>query len=267
LDPDWYAIRRMKKHIIAVGWRGGTVKVCQVVFYRGALLVCFPYHPDVDGIAARKVLPARPESQVHLRDGGKVTSHKVRYTHWADGNTHFSQDGKVRTEVRNEGQSLLGDPGHIFSIDVQGLPRLRVFTPEEYYGDKYGSAYFELDREGPPPAVHIVGRWYSVPKRRRIEDLRNPLLLPADGGGYFPTVGLAPPPGSPLDGHMLFVEVRAVPLLDPAREPDQFVLTFSGGFEEGLDDPTVEASCLFLQYPAIDTSDLPRMDLERERVG
>jgi hypothetical protein len=34
-----------------------------------------------------------------LNEGGKVTSHLVKFSHHPDGRVHFSQTGKVRTEI------------------------------------------------------------------------------------------------------------------------------------------------------------------------
>lgn len=112
------------------------------------------------------------QEQIQLEDGGAVTSHKVKYSHHVDGNAHFSQDGRIRTTVRGRARGLRTAAGHIFSIDVQGLTQFAEFDTDEYYGDRHGRGYFEL--QGPEPeAVHIVGRWALLPEVVRIEDAQN----------------------------------------------------------------------------------------------
>src|SRR5437870_13464251 len=102
LDPNWYAIDRKERHLVSVGWFGGMVKVCQIMFHSDALFVLFPYHPDVDGLVGRcEVGPGSDTTTINLAEGGRITSHKVKYSHWASGDVHFSQTGRVRTEIRS----------------------------------------------------------------------------------------------------------------------------------------------------------------------
>src|SRR5260370_33999335 len=95
-------IERKANHRIAIRWVDGEAKVCQVQFVDDGFFVHFPYHPDAPGIAARCVFPPRrAQATVNLADSPCVTSHKLKYTHHIDGNSHFSQDEEVVTKVRN----------------------------------------------------------------------------------------------------------------------------------------------------------------------
>src|SRR5437660_3360569 len=115
-------IERRTNHRIAIRWRNGEAKICQVQIEDDGFFVHFPYHPDAPGIAARCVLPPRQaQVTVNLADSGYVTSYRVKYSHHVDGNCHFSQDGKVVTTVRNVGRSLTTTAGHVFTLYVQGL--------------------------------------------------------------------------------------------------------------------------------------------------
>lgn len=259
LDPDWHRVDRKKKHVISVGWIVGSVKLCMLQFDKNGIFVHFPYHPDVPGLLSRGELHAgKREQHVHLENAGAVTSHKVKYSHHMDGNAHFSQDGLIRTAVRGHAADLRTHAGHIFSIDVQGLAQFAEFSTEEYYGDKYGRGYFEL--QGPEPeAVHIVGRWGVLPTEKRIEEFKNPMRF-RSGGREGEGIGMAPPPGSPLESG--FVIIEASPRERMSEDP--FMLLFTGGFEAGLRDPNVDSAFLALKYPA-GTDDLPNIDYLQDK--
>jgi hypothetical protein len=251
----------MEKHIVAIGWDNGQVKLCLVQYHPKGLFVHFPYHPDMQGLLSRATVPAGPgEVKVDLKASGAVTSHKVKYSHHTDGNALFSQDGKVLSKVRGRAADLRTPAGHIFSIDVQGLHQLAKFdtSGNEYYGDRYGRCYFEF-QSAEPTAVHIVGRWMQLREGRRIEELRNPVGL-TEGGRTVEGIAIAPPSGSPLEGGFLIVEVVSQSPLSDA----EFQLLFSGCFEKGMDDPEVESACLLMQYPATDVDDLPNIDFVRD---
>jgi len=115
-------IERRANHRIAIRWRDGEAKVCQLQFGDDGFFVHFPYHPDSQGVASRCVLPPQQtQTTVNLAASGYVTSHKVKYSHHVDGNCHFSQDGKVVTTVRNLARPLTSTAGHVFTLHVQGL--------------------------------------------------------------------------------------------------------------------------------------------------
>lgn len=58
-------------------------------------------------------------TSLSLIDGGKVTSHKVKYSHHPDGRTHFSQDGKIFTKVIKSSASFDEVDGHLFTVQFQ----------------------------------------------------------------------------------------------------------------------------------------------------
>lgn len=65
-------------------------------------------------------------STLDLRDGGKVTSHLVKYAHHPDGEAHFSQTGKVLTQVRRRAMPLDGIEGHCFHDSGTGARGFRA---------------------------------------------------------------------------------------------------------------------------------------------
>jgi hypothetical protein len=71
-------------------------------------------------------------------------------------------------------------------------------------------------------------------------------------------LAIAPRPESPLSSGVLIFEATTREALDPSRD---FLLTFTGGFAEGLDDSAKSSSFLTLQYPAENVDALPSADL------
>ncbi|MEA2453139.1 MAG: hypothetical protein QOG04_1849 [Actinomycetota bacterium] len=247
---------RGKQHTIAIGWGVEVAKVCQVHFPRkGGFYVTFPYHPDAEGVAALCI--AKPgKMQFQLADEeSRVTSHKIKYHHPMDGRAHFSQDGKIKTEIWSRGlPSLIEEGGHLFTVQVQGLPHFHEMKVEEYDSGTMHMA--ELQQDEPPETVRLVGRF----NRLDADALSWPRVRvrSKSTGREADMLALAPPAGTPLDGFGIFVEVIPQERVGPEDEP--FFLSFQGGFEPGMADPTVEASFLVLNYPARQIDQFRSMD-------
>jgi hypothetical protein len=104
-------------------------KIFQLFFGRDrSLYVSFPYFRHRTGILAAATIPANGQttSQVNLQIGGKIASHLVKYSHHPDGRAHFSQDGRVRTEIKRQSVALDQQWGHIFTVQVQGIEGLLI---------------------------------------------------------------------------------------------------------------------------------------------
>lgn len=242
-------IERRANHRIAIRWRDGEAKVCQLQFGDDGFFVHFPYHPDSQGVASRCVLPPKQtQTTVNLAASGYVTSHKVKYSHHVDGNCHFSQDGKVVTTVRNFARPLTSTAGHVFTLHVQGL---RTYAGPKAKDD---AEVFDLGQAPAPGSLRLVGRWlqHIIPP-----NVRNPVGL--DNPPDLIRIGIAccPPAGSVFDGFVLLVEALEMPELDP-NPP--FILAFVGGFGPDMLDRSKESSFLALQYPQSDLSGMPSMD-------
>lgn len=77
-------------------------KAFQVGFDKdGSLFIHFPYFQHRTGILSSSEIPPTGErkADVNIEHGGKVTSHRVKYSHHPDGRAHFSQDGKIFTAI------------------------------------------------------------------------------------------------------------------------------------------------------------------------
>lgn len=253
-------VRPQTRHRITVGWGTGIVKVFQVQFANdGSIFVHFPYHPDLEGIAARlEALPGK--TQYDLTESGAITSHKVKYSHHPDGTCLFSQDRRVRSVIRSAGPRLDADPGHIFTVDVQGLAKFKEFPTDDYLGAGHGG-HFDVQRGDPPGSAHFVARWSELKTGVDPRSLRNPIAARMPNGQIHPCLALVPPERFPIRNHVLLLEMYLNRPLDPAVD---FLLLFQGGFGEGLHDPTAESSFLILKYPAGTDEDIRSMDFTPE---
>jgi hypothetical protein len=104
-------------------------KAFQIGFDKdGSLFIHFPYFQHRTGILSSSEIPATGErkADVNIEHGGKVTSHRVKYSHHPDGRAHFSQDQKIFTAIKRQSLALDTQNGHMFTLYVQGLHALDV---------------------------------------------------------------------------------------------------------------------------------------------
>jgi hypothetical protein len=237
-------------------------KAFQVVFGRdGSLFITFPYFAHRIGLLSSSSIPAigTRQSQVNLENGGKVTSHLVKYSHHTDGTAHFSQTGKIVTAVRRKSIALDQQHGHIFSLLIQGLHALEVADPIRDSGMSRKHIVVDFQVE-PPEAIKFVGRWFDVNRLR----FNNPtptigptiLTIDPDGAQRHACLFAAPNANA---RHVLAITCEKIPRLGP--DPEMFL--FFGGFDpaEVMTDPKREAGFLAFLYP------LSEADKMRERVG
>jgi hypothetical protein len=254
---------RSKQSVVTVQTEAARHKVFQVLFGRdGSLFVTFPYFRHRTGILAAATIPAGGQntSNVDLKDAGKIASHLVKYSHHPDGHAHFSQHGKVRTEIRRQSIPLHAMQGHIFSLLIQGLQAFDRADDAKDVGSsgKRTTLTFQVSGSPEAEAIKFVGRWLDV------------AALPL-GGRLQPTVGptitAQTPDGKQQNGyliasphdearHVLLITCQPVPHLGPGPE----MMAFYGGFpaREVMDDTTQEAGFLAFLYPASNAEELKK---------
>lgn len=251
---------RSRQVVVTINADGHRHKIFQILFGKdGSIYVTFPYFFHTNGILARVTVTGTPgsSSNVDLADTGKVASHLVKYSHHPDGRAHFSQDGKVKTEIKRQSVPLKDQRGHLFTVLVQGL---RAFESvgtrkENRTSSKRTTLTFDVtDRF--PKAIRIVGYWYWL------EDLHAE-PRPSEIGPMVPVAG--------LDGLLreaFFVanpdETRHVLVLTCMPEeslgPNHHVMMFYGGF----DPPSVvfnakkASQFIALLYPVNDFEELKK---------
>jgi hypothetical protein len=238
-------------------------KACQLFFGRDrSLFVNFPYFRHRTGILSAATIPANGQttSQIDLQNGGKIASHLVKYSHHPDGRAHFSQTGKVRTEIRRQSVALDEQCGHIFTVLIQGIEGFDKADPVKDTGTspKRTALTFQIVDQLRSETTKLVGRWYDV----------SALVL---GGQSQPTIGpvvtAQDPEGKQLQGflvasphdnarHVLFITCQQIPRV--SAEPE--LLIFYGGFSapDTMNDTTQEAGFLAFTYPAADAEELKK---------
>ena len=124
---------RSQRYVVVIEAEGTYFKLIQFMFSKkdGSLFVSFPYFENSEGIAAEIPLPeSDAPTTVNLENWGKVTSHLVKYSHHPDGRVHFSQDGKVRTEIVKQSIPIDRLNGHTFTVLIQGLDGFEQTTED-----------------------------------------------------------------------------------------------------------------------------------------
>ena len=242
-------------------------KILQVVFAKdGSLFVTFPYFPHRPGLLSATTSPVtgRPDSMASLEQGGKVTSHLVKYSHHPTGLALFSQTGKVRSEVRRQSVKLDDQEGHLFTVLINGL---HAFSPAQGKKDEgnVSPQRTVVTMELPPDAgadgtLKIVGRWHDASRLRFANPVQSigPFIGTVDPDEQ---MGSAVILANPADGtrHVLLLTCADIPRL--GTDPE--MLLFIGGFDprEIMNDTTREAGFLAFRYPADDADDL------KQRLG
>lgn len=240
-------------------------KVCQIFFGTDqSLYVNFPYWKHRTGILAAATIPAGQSSaEVSLEVGGKVTSHLVKYSHHPDGRAHFSQTGKVRTEIKRYSVPLNAQHGHIFTMIVQGIGAFDLADKPQDSGvsPRRATLTFQLGGPDPVESIKLVGRLYDS------RALRFGGQEPTEVG---PTVFTEGPLGERTPGFLIaspFDDATQVLLLTCTElhrlSPEPEVLIFYGGFSprEIITDETHEAGFLAFIYPTTDADGL------RKKIG
>lgn len=126
---DWHAIDQTDRPPIGLTWNTGMVKVCQVQFWWDRFFIHFPYHPSERGVIARCEVGAGSETTVSYPQTGFVVVHRVKCSHPPGGTAHFSQDGRMRTEVRTQASPMHG------SSDRSHLLPLALYPPAQRHSE------------------------------------------------------------------------------------------------------------------------------------
>lgn len=239
-------------------------KAFQVGFEKdGSLFIHFPYFQHRTGILSSSEIRATGErsAQVNLKNGGKVTSHRVKYSHHKDGRAHFSQDGKISTAIKRQSIALHSQNGHLFSLYVQGLHALdSANAVNDVQGVSRKRAVIDFHADAETEAIKFVGRWLDIAKIR--VNAPNAIIGPSHGmidpdGVQSNAILTASPYGNLT--HVLAISSVTISSLGQHKE----VFLFQGGFDapETMTDPTKTAGFLAFVYP------LSEADTVRESIG
>src|SRR5439155_17026711 len=131
--------------VIAVETPSGTFKLFQIVCRRdGSIFVPFPYYKNSSAQLIEGTLIGGQQYPSDLNVSGPLTTHRVKYTHHADGEAHFSQDGKILTRVRRRANPLQSYSGHLFTVQLQGLSDFQLAKDRDLRKHGRGLVFLRL---------------------------------------------------------------------------------------------------------------------------
>lgn len=258
------AAYRSKRIIVTIQLGAARHKAFQVFFGRdGSLFVAFPYFSHRTGILAAATIVGNGQTtaQVNLEASGKIASHLVKYSHHPDGCAHFSQHGRVRTEIKRQSIALDAQRGHIFSVLIQGLQAFDTADDTKDAGSspKRTALTFQIAGAPEAKALKLIGRWFDVSTLLPVGQTQStigPRVPTQDPAGRQQNGFLVASPYDKVPQHVLLITCELIPRLGP--EPE--IMLFYGGFDarEIMDDTTQDARFLTFLYPASDAEELKK---------
>lgn len=250
---------RFKSFDIIAKTSGALRRIAKMKFSDdGSIYVFFPGFVKTEGIVCRARISAgqNTETTLDLTENGRVTAHLVKYAHHPDGEVHFSQDGKVKTEVRRKSVPLSEQRGHLFSIQVQNIESFRLLpTPRK---EQLTLELIENAR-----ALKITAWRYNFSELKLPEGHSStglPRGIQTSDGVARVGLFVAPPEGEPFDNIVLFLAIEETQWLSEDKAPH---LIFVGGFDPApiALNHSVDTEFLAFAYPCSDFKQL------RERIG
>lgn len=256
-----------EKFTVSVKKSGTLYKICKVVFHhtknkeQSAIIVSFPYHKNSKGLLSLMTFPknTRKVDKLSLIPGGKVTSHKVKYTHWSDGNVHFSQDQKIYTKIKKTSDPLSKAIGHLFSIQVKGVEGFEIKTNVKSYSKKEIDLDFDLGQDA-DDSIKITAWWYDANTTHPPSDRFTKVYTFVQKEGFVNRCfALEPPSDYQFSGKILFLCVRK----EFVTKKEGTQLVFVGGFDEREKASDISNNLQFLAmlYPA------RNYNLLRDQIG
>ncbi|MGX8784592.1 hypothetical protein ACV3VT_03730 [Legionella pneumophila] len=114
-----------EKFVFSASTKNDRVQLFQIVFRKtdGSIFINFPYQPENSSFLSKITLKAGQlyPNTINVKSGGKVTIHKVKFSHHLDGRSHFSQDKKIYTKIINNAATLTDHNGHLFTMHLGGI--------------------------------------------------------------------------------------------------------------------------------------------------
>jgi hypothetical protein len=253
-----------ERYVVTIQVGDEIYKIFQIFFSRkdGSLHLSFPYFAHKEGILSEVTISSEMPHQTDLNliPGGKVTKHRVHYSHHVDGEVHFAENKKIYTKIRKKGVPLRSQSGHIFTVQIWGIPSFEkvLKAKDQISNDSRTTLKFEFTDM--PVGFKFVGMWYSTRLSRKN-------YLGVTGKG--PKLTFMSPNGNVREG-LLLVD----PFLDDGEKyalilygektlsnnNAQDALTFMGGFDppDIVNDLTQDTKVLFLAYPILDIDNLTK---------
>lgn len=251
--------------VFVVGDYESRHQICQIIFNKkdGSIFLSTPYFGSGSGVVSNARIGTGPPFTLHLEDGGKVTSHLVKLSHHPDGRVHFSQSGKVKTEIVRESFPLVGSIGKVFELHVYHPREFEPVNPAEQKSDRV--YLWNIFRRGLPSAITVVGEW------RRKADIAANMEPPT---GVVPPVTrvkhrktgveslvslLGQPPEWPLRDHVLMLSCHPT---TPLENIAQKTMVLTAGWDphevKEVGTEIKQTGCLVWLYPHHDAEELAK---------
>jgi hypothetical protein len=239
-------------YVVGVETPSGTYKLFQIICKKdGTLLVPFPYYKHASAQLIQGTLKAKTSYSNGLTVAGPVATNRVKYTHHPNGEAHFSQDGKILTQVQKRANSLPDYGGHLFTVQLQGLHHFAQIAQRDV--QRSDRMYLSLRYAAELTSLKIVARLNSLAQFRPSLPTSNsnpsPWFRLQAKNRVLPAVllstGLQPEP------QLLSLSFEEVSPVSPGKES---ILTFTGGFDRPAIalDHSQDTTFLMLISPAGD---------------
>jgi hypothetical protein len=244
-------VLKSEKFVIAVETPSGKFKLFQILCGRdGSLFVPFPYYKHSSAQLSEETMEGRRKYPSDLSVTGPLTMHRVKYTHHADGEAHFSQDGKILTKIRRRANSLPAYSGHIFTVQLQGLSDFQPLKERDL--TKSGRQVVGMRLPSEPASLKLVAHLYSA------AELVKRMPFPADSGPWIPVIRdqktyaaalLAVGDNANPTSRILTLSFEEIPAVFPNQSSG---FSFIGGFDAPATafDHNKDTSFLVLLSPA-----------------
>jgi hypothetical protein len=250
-------IHRSRQYVFTLTTNLVKKKVFRIWFGKdGSIYIASPYFLEEDGILSRVIIDAGEDKyprDISLGKSGKVTTHLVKYSHHASGEALFSQDRKIKSEIRKPSVPLNSLEGHFFTIQIQNIDNFADATPKDK--DKlskkrtvYNVNIYDIDKL---MSLKIVGRRYHISNLKKTSFNNNQpiikLIMPLNNG-FAKGFALFPPEEYLFSEYFIFVSFELISRLSKDYES---VFSFIGGFDdkEIINDYTKNTSFLAMSYP------------------
>jgi hypothetical protein len=239
-------------YVIGVNDGGVERKLFQIIPANdGSVYASFPYLPFNRGRVGIFTFPANYDETRGVVIGHEFpfTTEKVKYSHHPSGAVHFSQTGRVQSEIRKNGVPFGLVSGHIFSVSFQSIGRFEQLDRARKTRKRHTLIF--SSPAGVEETYKFVAHVYSEREMAQ-------RLLGTQGGPFIKTIS---PNGRLGWGVVLATKFvsdtgRRLILLtleraERMRSDIQESVTFLGGFDP-LDialDPAKETKALMFFYP------------------
>jgi hypothetical protein len=239
-------------------------KIVHVSFSRDGVFVQFPYFLQKHGIVSRVEFQSGEGAlKFKLDEYGKAASHLVKLSHHTSGRAHFSQDGKVKTEIIRQSFRLDTSIGPIFQVFAFGLGGFSTFDSTTAKRDRTYIQFASLDSA--LKSVTVQGEW-----RRKSAMESNIRGSESVGPEAFVThrqtrvtsrvYFLSPPSPHPLDSHVLMLACSET--TPPSGNGSQPMVILVGGWDPGEvreGEPSLpQTGCLACLYPVSSPEEMSR---------